>query len=40
MIKEGKTYWEKITQVLPEKKFRIWKVKLFLNKQIFVDSIF
>jgi hypothetical protein len=27
IAREGKKYWEKLTQVLPEKTFRVWKVK-------------
>lgn len=27
IAKEGKKYWEKLTQVLPERTFRVWKVK-------------
>ena len=26
IAREGKRYWEKLTQVLPEKTFRIWRV--------------
>ena len=26
IAREGKKYWEKLTQVLPERTFRIWKV--------------
>lgn len=26
MAREGKKYWEKLTHVLPERTFRIWKV--------------
>lgn len=26
IAKEGKKYWEKLTQALPERTFRIWRV--------------
>lgn len=26
IAREGKKYWEKMTQVLPDRTFRIWKV--------------
>lgn len=26
IAREGKKYWEKLTQVLPERTFRVWKV--------------
>jgi len=26
IAREGKKYWEKLTQVLPEKTFRVWKM--------------
>lgn len=26
IAREGKKYWEKMTQVLPERTFRIWKI--------------
>lgn len=26
IAREGKKYWEKLTQVLPERTFRIWNV--------------
>ena len=28
IAREGKKYWEKLTQVLPPKTFRVWKVSL------------
>ncbi|CAD8071663.1 unnamed protein product [Paramecium sonneborni] len=31
IAKEGKKYWEKLTQVLPEKTFRVWRI---LDKQL------
>jgi dynein regulatory complex protein 1 len=27
IAKVGKKYWEKLTQVLPERTFRVWKVE-------------
>lgn len=47
IAKEGKKYWEKLTQVLPERTFRIWKVldksltkyyELLLARQKLIDE--
>jgi len=47
IAREGKKYWEKLTQVLPDRTFRVWKIldkalskyyELLLNRQSFIEE--
>lgn len=47
IAREGKKYWEKLTQVLPEKTLKVWKIldkqlskyySLLLERQKYIDE--
>lgn len=47
IAREGKKYWEKLTQVLPDRTFRVWRVlekalskyyKLLLTRQKLIEE--